>query len=347
MKKNRRFKLLLLVILTLIGAYVGFWFYVRAEVQRAFTDWVAAARSRGEQVTFESAEWGGFPTRLTLDVKKLSYAGSGREMEADSFHVEALPWQPTDFLMWAQGDIRLALREPNRIEWIEIRPATLAARTRFSRKGRLEGADIELKQLRADGTDLNGNDFSFNAGRMQFDARAAVDPAAAKSTEGTPVHDSYQLAFSVEQLMISEGFAPALGPQIERIEFVAWAKNLPAMAAKAWVPSPDEYIRQFQSAGGFIEIVRLEFDWGGVSGKATGRLDLDAELRPQGAIDFRINGLGKLIEALTRNGTLRRGAAPLPARFPDLPGGTPIPLTIRDGLVTFGPFIVGTVPSLS
>lgn len=347
-RTNRRFTLLTLAILAVFAGYTGFWFYAKDEAQRVFDEAVAAARARGETLEFESAQWGGFPVRLSVGLRHLKYRGGGYEAEIDDLQAEVLPWDPTRALISGTGAIRLAARQADMVQWLELRPANLMASLRFHVSGGFEGADLELKQVRADGTDFDGNDIAFNAARLQFDIREATDPADAKDAKGEPVHDSFQLAFSADALAISEGFAPALGSKIGQIRMAAWAKHLPRMAPQAWTPSADEYVRQIQLAGGFLEIARLDFDWGGVTGAATGKLNLDKSLRPEGQIDFRIKGLAKLIKALTDNRTLKGQSAWLQMIL-SLPGpadGWAMPLRIQAGRASFGPFDLGDVPRL-
>lgn len=333
---NRRYLVLLLLIFALIGGYVAYWYVAMGKAQEAFAAAVAAERAAGNRFDYVSAEWGGFPIRIGVTLTDLAYEGRGVELGAKRVMAEVLPWNPTRALIRADGEVRLAARQPDRVEWLEFRPATLLASVRFTFSAAFEGADVELREVRSDGTDFDGNDFSFNAKRLQFDA-------VYKPTTDQPINvsssDSMDLAFSADQLMISDGFAPALGPRIASIRLASTLVNLPLYAHHlSGRPGLD---------GGRLPellVARFDFDWGGVSARGAGELRLDARAHPEGQLDFKITGLGKLIEALQANGTLQ--APPGAASLPDVPGGTPISLQIKDGLVTFGGFPIGQLPAL-
>lgn len=334
-RRSRRFPILVTVLLLAFAGYTAFWFYARNTARDGFTRAVAAMQARGEAVEFESAEWSGYPIRLAVDIKGLRYAGRGVEFEADTFRAEVLPWNPNHALMRADGNVRLALREPQRVEWIEFRPVTAIAALRVTFDGALRSADLELREVRADATDPDGRELAFAAARLQFDVRAATDPGAAVGASS----ESYQLATSADALFISEGFAPTLGPRIDKLRVAAWAKNLPPF--QGGVAGVADLSRQLQATNTVLEIARLDFDWGGVSVRGTGRMTLDPALRPEGTLDTRVTGLSKLVDALTSNGTLQANGT-VPA-LPDAPGGTPIALAIKGGLITFGPFTIGEI----
>ena len=332
MKGHKRYIAILLLIFGLIGAYTAYWYYAMGKAKEAFASAVASERAQGNTFEFTSIEWGGFPIRIGATIQGLRYAGHGYEADADIVMAEVLPWNPTHALIRADSNVRLASRVADRVEWIEFRPETMLASLRMTFSGLLEGADVEFRQVRSDGTDFDGNDFSFNAARLQGDI--IYFPSTDKPLN-VASRDSANIAFSADQLMISDGFAPALGPKISSIRMASVLSGLPVPHAAHEAGAYDEVS---------MHIVRLDFDWGGVSAKGTGSLTRDAAHRPEGGVTFNIIGLGKLIEALRANGTLRAPAGV--ELLPDVPGGTPIALAVKDGLVTFGPFTVGTIGAI-
>ncbi|BCW87731.1 hypothetical protein sos41_08610 [Alphaproteobacteria bacterium SO-S41] len=336
MKGHKRYIAVLFLIFALIGAYVGYWYYAMGKAKEAFAAAVASERAQGNTLDFKSVEWGGFPIRISATIQGLRYAGHGYEADADIMMAEVLPWNPTHALIRADGNVRLASRLPDRVEWIEFRPETMIASLRVTFGGLLEGADVEFRQVRSDGTDFDGNDFSFNAARLQGDI--IYLPSTDKPINEYS-RDAANLAFSADQLLISDGFAPTLGPRISTIRIAAKLSGLPLISQNSPFNDP-----RFKRSDYMLDIARLDFDWGGVSAKGNGKLKLDDVARPAGDLDFKIIGLGKLIEALRANGTLQAPASV--EGLPDVPGGTPISLAIENGRVTFGPFLVGTVGAI-
>lgn len=341
-RSNRRYHILLALILVLIAAYTVFWFVMRDIAEKRFNEQVAAMKTRGE-ISFTSAEWSGYPIRLQVDIVGLKYRGHGAELEADRFHAEVLPWAPTRAIVRADGNVRLALREAARTEWIEFRPVTAIASVRFSFAGLFEGTDIELRQPRADGTDWNGNEISFHANRMQFDIRNTGRAGETPDSSAPPLaHDSYQLALSADALVISDGFAPTLGPRIDSIRFAAWAKGLPPASHLLGAEGVAGAGRLMKEAGSYLEVARLDFDWGGVAARGTGRFALDEALRPEGEVLFKVTGLAKFVDAMVKNGTLE----PSSSWVATMAEAAPFPFSIKDGVMSFGPFAMGEAPSL-
>ena len=342
-KGNRRYIVLLALIVLAAGGYAGFWYYAMGAAREGFERMVAAERAAGHRFDYASVEWSGFPIRLAADVKGLAYAAPGLEFEADEFRIEALPWKPTQALVRADGHVRLALREASRTEWIEFRPETALASVKASRAGVVLEADMELREVRADGTWIDGADFSFNAGRLQFDGRSTARAADRAPSEAAG--DDWQIAFSADRLTISDGFAPMLGPKIAAVRAAIWAKALPAFSRGAGFEDIGGLARAMQASGTVLEVARLDIDWGGVSAKGFGVLGLDAALRPEGHVDFKVTGISKLAEALVKAGVLDAPPGGMPP-LPEVPGGAPIALTLKDGVAAFGPFGIGAVAPL-
>ncbi len=72
---------------------------------------------------------------------------------------------------------------------------------------------------------------------------------------------------------------------------------------------------------------------------------LDDERRLAGQLDFTVTGLARLIDMLFALGILQ-GQAQVLKDLPKTPQGELISLTLKDGLVTFGPYAVGALKPL-
>lgn len=324
----KRYFVLIGLILAALGAYTAYWFYALDEAKKGFDRVVAAERARGNDLTFASAEWNGFPIRIGVDLTGVTYRAGGLDFEADTMRVEAMPWQPSHPLVRAVGNVRLAWRDPGMPEAHAARPGLLLASVRFDLSGAFQGADVELRNAI-----LAGPGYTLRAGRLQFDTRFVTGSARGRET--------FDVAFSADKIDFPEP-APRLGNRMSSIRFAAQISDLPPFS-QGWRPADRQsFINYLGESGTQAHIPRLDVEWGQVSAKGTGDLELDAANRFKGKLDFNVVGVRQLIDALSANDYLQPGGV----KLPDVPGGTPISLVLKDGLVTFGPFAVSGLPRL-
>lgn len=330
----RRYLALIVVILALIGAYTAYWFYALDLAKKGFADAVAAERARGNTLTFAAEEWGGFPIRIGVDLTGVTWKAGVLSLEASTMRLEAMPWRPSHVLARAAGGVRLAWNDDDTRESAVFRPNLLLASIRFSLDGTFEGADMELRNAGVSGTREDGAPYAFQAARLQADTRFVTGSARGRET--------FDVALSADRIDLPPEPAPRLGTRIASLRFSARLTELPPFS-KGWrAPDRDTLVNFLGESGTTAEIARLDLDWGQVSAKGAGKLSLDAANRPTGALNFTVIGIRQLIDALSANDMIEPGGVTLP----DAPGGTPVALVLKDGLVTFGPFAVGGLAPL-
>jgi hypothetical protein len=328
------FHWLFVAILITLAAFTGYWFWALEQAKQAFTDYVRTEQSRGVAIEFSAISWGGFPVRLGAQITGLKYAAGIVELEAGNVRFEVMPWNPTDGLLRVEGNVRLAIREDGRAERIELRPEIIIARLNVSNAGMLESVAVELRSSKASGTTWRGAPFQFDARRLQIDLRPGVG--------STPGRETYEMAFSADVVRLGEGITPLLGETIKQIRMAVRLTDMPPFAQGFRPVDRADFISVLAATGTEAEIARLDVDWGTVSAKATGRLRLDSEKRPSGRMDVNVVNLRVLVDALRNVYAIEDPAQD----FPEPPGGTPVPLVLNDGAVTFGPLTVGTIEPL-
>lgn len=329
----KRYFVLIALIVTLVGAYTAYWFYALDLAKMGFARAVVAERARGNTLTFTSQEWGGFPIRIGVDLTGVIYKAGPLSFEAGKMRLEAMPWRPSHVLMRAEGAARLAWNDNETRESAVLRPALIIASIRFSLEGAFQGADLELRNTGVSGTRADGSPYAFAAGRLQADTRFVTASVRGRET--------FDVAFSADRIDLPPEPAPRLGTRLASIRLAAQLTDLPPFSAGWRAPDRDTLINYLGESGTTASIARLDLDWGQVSAKGTGKLALDAANRFVGQLDFKIVGIRQLIDALSANDMLNPGGVTLP----DAPGGTPVALVLKDGLVTFGPFtLTGLAP---
>lgn len=337
MSTRRRFQTLLGVILGAIALYTGYWFFAISKAEEAFYALVRAEQARGNAFEYAGISWSGYPIRLAATVTGLRYASGGLEFEAGQAIIEVLPWNLTDLLVRAEGNVRLAYGEPDRAERIEMKPSLVLARIGATWEGAVRQAGVELRNVDAKGANMDGQTFAFRALRLQADMRMADATTAAL--------DSYDLAFSADRVDLASGFPTLLGPRIASIRFASRLTKLPPFSNGYRPSERRDLVRTMQGNGVEAEIARFDFDWGQVAVRGLGRLGLDDQTRLTGELAFKVKGLANLIDTLFALGVLE-GDAKILKDLPKTPDGELIALTLKDGLVTFGPYSVGALAPL-
>ena len=329
----KRYVFLIGLIIALMVAYTVYWFVALDQAKKGFAAAVAAERARGNTLTFASEEWGGFPIRIGVDLTEVTWRAGGLAFEAGKVRLEAMPWRPTNLLARADTAARIAWNDAESRAFSVFRPGLILASIRFTLDGVFKGADIELRETAISGTREDGSDYRLAAARLQFDARFVEASPRGRET--------FDIAFSADRVDLPPEPMPRLGQRIANIRFSARLTDLPPFSRGWRAPDREMLINFLGESGTAAEIARLDFDWGQVSAKGTGRLALDAANRFAGQLDFRIIGVRQLIDALSANDVMQPNGVTLP----DVPGGTPVALLLKDGVVTFGPFaLTGIAP---
>lgn len=337
MSTRRRFQTLLGLILGAFAAYTAYWYYAISQAERAFYEMVRDEQTRGNAFEYASVSFGGFPIRLSATVTGLRYASGGLEVEAGQVLIETLPWNLTNVLVRAEGNVRVAYLEAERAERLELKPALIIAHVQATWAGAVQLAGIELRNADAKGADMSGRPFVFRASRLQADARMAEVTTASL--------DSYDLAFSADRVDLLEGLPQVLGSRIASIRFVTRLTKLPPFSTGYRPFDRHDLVRTLQRTGVEAEIARFDFDWGTVAVRGAGQLKLDEATRLAGALTFKVKGLAALVDTLFAIGVLK-GEAKILQDLPKTPDGEVIALTLSDGLVTFGPYAVGALAPL-
>ena len=331
-RSTRKFLVLIVALLALCGAYVGFWFYARGEAENAFTRFVEAERARGHQLSFAAAEWGGFPFRLSVTLTDMRWASDNLALAAGSVRAEVQPWQPRHALIRAEGDVKLTRGTAGEPNGLEASPLNLFASVRFDGDGDPQQVDVEMRQVGVSGREHDGDPIAFAARRLQFDARAAREEAGAV----------FDVAASADGLVLDERFEKPLGREVASVRAAARIRGLAPLRQTIDAIGADGLVKTLRAADAAMEVARLDVEWGGASLKGVGAMKLDAQGRPEGRIDFVVSKYARLVQSLVTAEALEPPPVDV-AALPEPPGGAPVSFVIENGQATFGPFDAGPI----
>lgn len=328
------------LLLLLAAGYVAFWYYATGKV----SDWLDAHNGREIMpgVTFEFADKdvGGFPFRADVVLSGVTFSHRTREGEtawrAEKLALHAMPYNFGHYIFEAAG-LQSIARPPEKpgmpARILYVTPG-LARASALLDGNRLTRADIDLSDvgIRDATLDVPANRTA-RIGRMQLHLRADPDRTV-------------DIAFRIDNARIDAGYGPPLGPDLrlflvtgkltesQTLEGVRHGKNSFYNTAEAW-----------RLARGVLEISDFQFQWGGVSATAKGRMRFDDQHRLRGRIESHVAGYPALVEAARRMGqingvesTLANAALyALSQLTADAQGRLPVTFRFEDGRFKVGP----------
>jgi hypothetical protein len=256
-----------------------YWGVLAAGAQDRLQDWSQAQQARTGEPAFDAAAVAGFPLRLEITLQGVrAIAPDLGRIEAETVVVNVNPTNPSHLILAALGPIRYRLNTGS--------------------SGDIRGEGI-LASLRAR-TDRGLARASLEAAALAVSAEGAPQPtrieqlaAHLRPDPRNPAH--FQLAVTAQAIELAappQGLE-ALGPRLERL-FAALVLTTPDGVQG----DPSSPLAAWAGAGGQTRVERLELLWGGVRVAGDGRLGLDPQRRPEGAISARLENASELVHSL-------------------------------------------------
>jgi hypothetical protein len=115
-----------------------------------------------------------------------------------------------------------------------------------------------------------------------------------------------------------------------------------------------EAVARWSAEGGAVEIDRVALEWAPLTFEAEGTFAFDQRLQPLAAMTARVRGYGEMLDRLSRAGLIAPGPAGAAKLLlglmakPETRGrpSLPVPVTVQDGGLWFGPAKLLAVPPL-
>lgn len=334
-----RIRLLLLSLAVLAAvsaaAYGAYWFHVAGEVRKGFDAWMAERRAVGWTVEVGEVVVGGFPgpVMLRMERPRLS-APEGVSWQAEHVTARAAPFDLSRVRVTLTGHHQFAFA--GRGTTIDAGAADLLLH--FHRDGSLDDATLTAAglSLTSDGSE---------AVRVA-NVAATIDPLDAVN----PGHDTPTIALIAAAQGIK--LPPLAGLVMERK--VALVDLRARVLGQLPLLPPAEAVARWSAEGGAVEIERIAVEWAPLTLEGEGTVAFDPRLQPLAAMTARVRGYGELLDRLSKAGMIAPGPAgaaklllglmakPEPRGRPSLP----VPVTVQDGGLWFGPAKVMALPAL-
>ncbi|MCF6234027.1 MAG: DUF2125 domain-containing protein [Rhodobacteraceae bacterium] len=324
----------LCVVLVVIWSI--WWWGAGFGLRQSLSAWFAAQESRGWQAEVSSMETGGFPLRhiTTLTSPALADPATGTAWAADWLRLESpAAWPGRQNLFFAATPQRLSYFD----QTVVIRAETLVARMHLH-----PGLALALDRMQATG------------GAWQVDGNAGPVMSAASLVLAMVQQekpDTYQ--FEVE----AEGFAP--GARLRRL--IGSAQSLPDYFKTLKLDMKVTFdqvwdraaLEQRRPQPVRIDLRLAELHWGNLRLLAAGKLEVDDQGIPKGAITIKVENWRDMLDMARASGavpeqlykTAERGLKML-ASFGGNPKALDVQFNFADGFVALGPFPIGPAPRL-
>jgi hypothetical protein len=323
------------VILWLVALFAvlwsGFWYFgartLRAETEAALTQMKAEGR-----VDYSAFDLGGFPARFELTVNNPALADPGGRWiwRAPNLTVHALAYDP--------GKI-IALLPSG--QTVETARQTITLSTTDMRASAGFGLSTALPLLHAeaisDATEA-ASDLGWTLAAQQIRLAIREEDAAAFR---------YRLGAEATALALS-------GPPAEALAHA----SLPASPGQVRIDADAIFDRALDRTATdappmlrALALSALELDWGDLSLRGDGRIDISAAGTPEGSVNLRLRNWQALPPLLVATGVIlpemEKQLADTMQQLTALsgdPGALALPLTFKAGWMALGPLPLGPAP---
>lgn len=328
-----------LVLLVLLGAYTGYWFYVAGQVETAITRMKEAPEQGAPHIEYANLAITGFPFRVEVIADGARIKTPDLEFSAARIDANLLPYDLNHVVLQVTG--RVALNIARRDESGAPAPLLLSGGAQSllasyiaDRDGPAR-LDIAVNGFTGDLTDADKAPVSLAAANFELHLRRAPDDANATD-----------LAAKLESVEIGPGIEPLLGQTLARALLEARLEALPFAAVQSGA-----YLRAWAQSGGRANITNGQLVWGGVDIQAQGVLALDSARRLTGTMQTSIAGYATLLDKLVAAGRITPDGRNLLGGTLDvvsaLGGGrAALPIAFEAGRLYLGPVIVGELRPL-
>jgi|TARA_R100000005_G_scaffold95567_1_gene77651 hypothetical protein len=337
----------ILALILFVGGYVFWWNHVAEQMLIQAERWQAARTAEGYEIRHKPLTTSGFPYRVAVTAEDLSIANPGHEyaprIEIPRFWAIVQPWRINHVIYGIEGTGKAVWQEKGATREVTFTAASVLGSATFNLQGRMQTAALDIKELNATPSWRP----PVSAGRVQLHGRPRQTETEEKSAPEKA--DGQQIALRIHNLVIDGMEDFPLGSQI-----ADFALSSTLYGTIRRLPAKDT-LAEWRDAGGYVDIEALQIGWGQGALQGEGRVALDEQLRPQGAVDTRISGYREILAALIAAGQINPDAGvtigfglDLLAREDD--SGRRyigLPLSAQNGRLYLGPVYLMNVPAVT
>lgn len=325
---------LIWIVLLAALAWSAWWLIGAAALRRGIDTAVEEMRASGWQVALEERRVRGFPNRFdtTLLAPSLTDPARGITWSAPFAQVLALSYRPN----------RVIVAFPDE-QTVEGPFGTVRIGTERARGSVTLAPEPSLA--------LDHSEFVVDDLAIENGGRLGVGELlfATRRPPGDDTGRAHNIGITIRRFDLPEAIATALGGGADRIGYANFD-------ATATFPRPIDrgVLSEGMPRPETIAIDRFDVEWGDVGLSGSGTLEVGADGRLTGALDFDLENWRRTLDLLAQVGIVPPGQLPALTRGLDFvtglsgdPDTLSAPLVFRDGQVFLGPVALGPAPRLS
>jgi hypothetical protein len=313
-----------LALSTLLLGLPAVWYIEARQVKSLIAAWTERRLAYGFVFAHGTVEVRGFPFHFDVTIKEpvLASVDDQDRWQAPTLRARSGIWRPNLFDYEVAG--RFVYRA-DKADEIDIDAAILRG-------------TVEIANEAVHSASLRAESIHISAGTLgeivvgSGDGLLSVSPESAADLKS----DSANLKLSLHAISVGEGNVSVLKEPIQSINF-----SLALTGPLPWDGAPDALAR-WRDAGGTFELRQIAVAWSGLALEGDGTFALDDQMRPEGALTLRLDGLQATLSRLADAGALSSQLAELIGKrvaelgAPDdrVPGRLLIGVTAQNGSLT-------------
>ncbi len=314
-------------VVALAVLYTAAWHGLSLRLEGLMNDAAAPSRQKDWQASWSRLATGGFPFSMRMTAEQPTVVwGPGDERviwQGTELVIITNPWNPSGLSLVLPHRQNLAVETSARRHDVDI---TMA-------RGR---AAVGLASGEVGAIEISLEDVTVTSGKGEAVAAAGtLDLVSSPGSEG----EGRDVFLEMTGLAIGSGSAGRVERGLARVRV---AGPLPGRGTAR------ERVDAWRRAGGYVDLDDLVLEWPPVVARGQGRLALDGDNRPIGALRLEVVGYREIIMALTQAGKVRRDQADIALAALDFMAGPPVDgqrrldvdLSMQHGQLTVGPFLL-------
>ncbi len=324
---SRRLLVLFGATLVLIClAYTAYWFIVMDRFRSQVEAWAETKRPEGWDLTWAKMETEGFPFHMGLRLQEVKLRSPALSWATGNVTLGSDPFDLTRFRMNASG--------PHEVSWndqaFRINMSRLLGNLDTKRDGRVEQLTFLVSDLAIDAGALSGKIAHL---ALTWDAEESLFSSSPARFSGT-----------------------ASGVELPDLPNLILGRNLSRLGVEGRVlgklPSQLslDAVKTWLMTGGTVEL-NASLAWEPLTLEGSGSIALDPQGQPLVMFSSRMQGVNSLLDRFVERGLLPESSAKavkLLVTLASLRGdGIPVPITIQNGALFFGPTRVMGMPALA
>jgi len=328
------------VIVVLAAAWTGFWFFAASKAEAIISRWIEQEERLGRVYQCASRTVGGFPFRFEVRCREpsmeLTALQPPRVIRAKDLVALAQVYQPGLIIAEITGPVSIAEAGGPPIGRADWRLAQASLRASGIRPERLS---VVLDGVKLEFLENGAADPVGTADHVELHLRRNPEAVADKV--------DVDFALQASGAVVQRG--PLAGRPIA-LEAAGVARAIPDIRRK----TTPQRLREWQAAGGKLELQKVRLQQGEAVAVAAGDLRLTESGRPDGTLNITMTGFDRLVREAIGGATggglqlgLVAGLAFLgsPAQL-DGRRAVTVPMRFKDGTMSLGPIPLGKVEPL-